>query len=708
DVTYTYSAVDAYGDLTSEAVLVVIDNPDAVVLDDGLSGAGLIIGLTRAGSYTLTARVAAGGPVQTAALDVTVASGQRFVDMVLTLSRMAVDDTVQALTVVRDQYGNVINTPAPTYTIEGQGGGTGSDYVQSGAEFTIARSGVYKIIATFDDGTNPVATAEAYLLVENIPDLAPPIVTITAIDGFGVCSDGTVRLVPTTECADPALEPDFRPGQLVQVDIEVDDDRGLSEVSFKAFGSGVTADDFMLLGAGAHTPGTPLTVSFLFRVNRRVVPGRATVVAQATDTSGNMFNSTAVHMNIDLGIVANGGRTLESVVGGGLVTAPHDVAYDPTDGSILIANRDGADSVVVQVDGTGVSNYATFPAGSPPEFLAIDSAGNLFVTLDNADEVWLVDTDDQSQVRYADAPFGDPEGLAIFEGVKPATGRFIFTGGINDMDCVRLDGVVYEFDTGGGAACAGNAGACGRAEDFCVDYDGSMADAMTQLAAEINIRSTAVEAFEGIDCENSGDDCVFLVANTAGPAVNLTLNVDRGNMTSTDVGTGENASLLHVADRGGGQLIFEYHAPETPGDPRLNEYDLGLNRPRGVVSRMAGAAPARLLVLVVDDADDVLKEFDTGTGAVQVIADDGDGLDSPYGLVITATNCAVISNRGSGTIIGIDLNGVKTPELIATGFDSPRGLALEGSGVTANLLVVDAGFDFVARITPTTSTTDCF
>lgn len=705
DITYTYSAADAYGDPTDDPILVVVNSPDAVVLDDGLSGTGLIIGLARTGSFTVTARVAAGGPIETRTVDVSVASGARFVSLGLTLDRMAINDTVIALVVVRDLFGNPIETPLAEVTIERQDGTLqATDYVQNGFELTITREGVYKLTATFDDGVNPPATAEQYLLVEKVPDLQPPSVAVVAIDGYGVCADGTLRLDAANDCGDPALEPVFHPRQLVEVDVQVDDDRGLSEIAYKAFGNGVTADDFTLLGAGAHTPGTPIVVSFVFRIPSRILPGYANVVARATDSAGNMANSTQARMRLDLGIALSGGRTFESIIGGGLVSAPADIVYNPADGSVVVANRDNADPVVVRVSSSGISSVATFI--EPPEALAFDSDGNLFVTLDNVDQVWLVDAA-LNQTLYQNAPFGNPEGLAVLDGAKPATGRFLFPGAVNDEDCLRLDGVVYEFDSAGGSACAGAGGNCGRAADICVGYDGSQADAQAQLITAVNTNQTAVTAFAGTSCEQTGNDCVYLVANAAGAITRIPLIVDSGNMTATDVDAGEDASLLYVADRAGAQLVYEYQAPADALAGPLNSYDLN-HQPRSVAVRMAGGPPARLFVYTVDDGNDDLRQYDTGTGSWKTVARQADGLDQPYDLVITATECVLIANRGSGTIVGIDLTGVAAPEVIAEGLDRPRGLALEGTGPDANLLVVDDGFDLAGRITPTADPTDCF
>jgi hypothetical protein len=142
----------------------------------------------------------------------------------------------------------------------------------------------------------------------------------------------------------------------------------------------------------------------------------------------------------------------------------------------------------------------------------------------------------------------------------------------------------------------------------------------------------------------------------------------------------------------------------------LNSYDMNGGTVRGVAAVLRGGPPARLFLFAADDGNDELIGFDTATNGDYVVADNGDGLNMPFDVVVTATDCALVSNRGDDRILAIDGldGGGATVEVIASGFNDPRGIALEGTGPDADLLVTDDTFDLVVRITPTPDPTDCF
>ena len=79
DVTYTYEVTDAFGNPVAVPIDVIVNDPGAIVLDDGLSGAGTISGVVRASTvpYTITALIAGTTISESRQVTVGVADGQR-------------------------------------------------------------------------------------------------------------------------------------------------------------------------------------------------------------------------------------------------------------------------------------------------------------------------------------------------------------------------------------------------------------------------------------------------------------------------------------------------------------------------------------------------------------------------------------------------------------------------------------------------------
>ncbi len=189
DVTYAYQVTDAYDGPVANPLSVIPSDPNTSVFDDGISGTGVILGFRRTGSFTITARASgAAGVSKQVPLTVTAAAGPRFFDLALTLSRLATGDSTSAITVVKDTYGNVVVDDA-TGTAAGLTLACAPQNVstpptacaRNGASFSINQAGVYKITATYDDGTNPSASNAQYVFAEDAPDVEPPVATITSV-----------------------------------------------------------------------------------------------------------------------------------------------------------------------------------------------------------------------------------------------------------------------------------------------------------------------------------------------------------------------------------------------------------------------------------------------------------------------------------------------------------------------------------------------
>lgn len=399
ELAYVYAPKDAYGHVADNPVIVVMTAPDAVVLDDGLSGTGLVLGLTRAGNYTIKARAAGGSGVsETLAIEVQPAAGDRLVDLSLTLTSMAVGQSVLALAVVRDLYGNVLTSPSPSYAIESQDPSMTDFFTLNANEFTVTKPGVYKITATYDDGVNPAASDYRYLLVEQLPDLAPPTVALENVRRNGnVCASDVA-------CT-------WVNGDTLTFDVDVTDDvAGIAQVSYVAF--------FATAG-GAGTSRTrsvlvPQSTLADLRTFSFTIPNATTedveLVAQAIDAAGNLANSAAwmIRVRPILATVRDGNTcslvtTGIAVPGGGASTS--DAVRD-AEGRLVVADRNN-DRIWRQSGSTFVT-LATL--GDPPEQLVAAENGDVFAS---------VRGNRQSVVRI-DAAGGQTDVLDLNNVVDPA------------------------------------------------------------------------------------------------------------------------------------------------------------------------------------------------------------------------------------------------------------------------------------------------
>lgn len=380
DVTYTYTVTDAYGGPVINPLQVIASDPNTTVFDDGISGTGIILGFNRAGSFTITARASgASGVSKQVPLTVNVAAGRRFVDLALTLSRIATGDTTSALTVVKDTYGNVIIDDANgmsaglTLTCTPQNTGTpASACTKMGNNFTITRAGVYRITATYDDGTNPAASNAQYVFAEDAPDVEPPVASITGI----VYPTGASQIPRNTNSR-------------IEVAIDFADNKALASATLYAiFGNNPAciSNSGLLLLTGRTTVTTNASVR---------VPGCAfpfdtiglfvSVTDEAANQGFSSMNTTLSISGAGLGNLAGqGGYTLGVVAtGGGTLQQGNDVAWDPGAQIAYVPSLNNQRIAAMLPDRTQQTvrdiTGQSYQANNGPVGIAVSPTGELFV-----------------------------------------------------------------------------------------------------------------------------------------------------------------------------------------------------------------------------------------------------------------------------------------------------------------------------------------
>jgi hypothetical protein len=386
DVSYSYTLTDAYDGPVVNPLQVIASAPNTTVFDDGISGNGLILGFTRTGTFNITARATGvAGVSKVVPLTVTPAKGARYVSMGLTLSRMATGDTTAALTIVKDLYNNVIIDDANgmsaglTLACAPQNTATpATACTKMGNAFTVTRAGVYKITATYDDGSNPVATASSYVFAEDAPDVEPPTAAITGI----VYPTGASQVPRNTNSR-------------VEVQIDFTDNKALaSAVLYALFGgnpSCISNSGTLLLTGQGH-----VATNASVRVPACAFPwDTISLFASVVDEAGNQgFSSMNTALSVSgagMGTVsASSGYTLR-VVGVGnnnnnnqSIATGFDVAWDPSaeiayvpvtsnNGRIAALLPDRTSNSVRDITGT-----TYFQNGNGVSGIAVSAGGELF------------------------------------------------------------------------------------------------------------------------------------------------------------------------------------------------------------------------------------------------------------------------------------------------------------------------------------------
>lgn len=596
------------------------------------------------------------------------------------------------------------------------------------------------------------------------PDIDLPVVGVHRINGYYVCQPSGMLTdrADLSDCASrttPAAR--FRRGSLVVVTVRAQDERGLAEVEYKAFGTGVSDSDYTLVPAGAYTAGTDYDVSFSFTINAWA--GQLSVEAQATDTAGNIANSRAAVLDVTYYLDA-GDRTIDVVGAGPMLSSVQDVAVAP-DGSVYAANSDAALPAVFGFDPVGQTPFVAidyFPR--TPRALDFDADGNLYAALDN-DRIDKTLAGEITHASYQTISNG-ARGLGMLDGATPAYGYFLAASNpLANDDClsIQLAGtsryvvrVRRDATACGGADCNGPISA--QPSD-CLQSIGTTETAqVAAIATFLNTKTaiTGMSAFSSADCANfapgrgNGVPCVYLVANTKGlaPAPRgsqpVALQSDNGNWSAVEVAHGAADGTMYVAGSNG--RVYQVQVAPASTSTNLQTWDFsnnwGLNNPRDVVGVLRraktddGALVTRLFVYV--SGSQRVTAFDPARSYAWRLADttqfgsNNDQLDTPYGIVYVPKDanggdCLLVANDrpNAGALqseifayTDIDANTADpTPVLpegsaaMVTGFASVRGIALDMTDADSSkwsLIVADASSQIVVRIGRSASTSDCF
>ena len=683
----------------------------------------------------------------------------RFIELSLSLDTIFVGNTVTASSVVKDAYGTIITSPAPTLSIASQDPAATDFYSQVDDDFTITQAGVYTITSTFDDGTHPAASDSKTILVEIMQDIEAPTVSITRINGYSICpNSGLLTDQADLSDCDSRTEPAaiFPYNSFVMLEITARDNSNISEVAYRAVGSGTAQDDFTLITEGDYLAGDDYIASFSLVLHTNWLSD-VSIIAQATDTSGNSSNSSAVSLRVAFGPATDSDRSFEVLAKGEFLSQPRDITV-AANGDILIANKDDALPFIYKIWKTsGVVSTLLELDSECPEFVSVDSDNNLYITIDALREVWQT-PEGQSQSSLFIDTLSNPEGLST-TGAQAARGGWRFASNLainacisiqigtsNNPQSTRADSYIIQIsDNCNGTSCVGNNGT-GLLEtltpDICLTSTG--ADIPGDVRDHLNTvrETTGMSAFLGDDCFETVNECLFLVADEAGRQPqpvqldSIVLDCSANNWVARNIEDGMNDSALYVVNRDNDR-VYEF---QTPSYTTANEYlfpaagtlinvDAPARLPELDMAIDATLAK-RLFLYAIDEASDRIHTYDSGRGDYRILAAAASGLNNPYGIAYIPRddadnngtpggNCIVVTSRGADSdelraytdidnLSGATLEG-NGP--MVSGFERLRGLALDSTSSDPSewtLLVTDEDLQAVIRIGRSPNPDDCF
>lgn len=604
DVSYSWQAVDLYGNVTSTPVSVVTDAPGAVVVDDGTSGSGKVIRLTTAGTYTLSFYPAGAGLKGT--LQISVGAGPAaLLELLSSTTLVSPNSDVKVFALVRDAYGNPIGcgtgtvadvafaaqnslgaAVAPTAT---QCSSFGSISAWQ-ATYRFSAEDNYSIEAEYRPGGVASGVKRAVFVTVLSFDNTPPTVSV-----IGLRRNGTACPAAPAPCT-------VAPGDFVEFDVVANDNKALSEVGYSAFfstagGAGTLRSRQVFVPSNATLP---VTQPFSF-----TVPGAfledVPLTARVVDGAGNIATSPLRILRISFQTF--GGRIGTLVArdnGARVIDAPEDVTVAPN-GDIYVGNTGGPGDLALIPGGTGTPvRYALtsgLPGGPTPGFMLRDAAGNLYFTdSGGARSLYRVDTASPpagvDYLRYVNG--ANLRGLAAVAATA-AKGIVNVPGAPADGDGITIGAVLYEVNTVDpctaaagkvclnvpsptGAALVTALSGCIGAGTGCTSFTPGGATVPARTDVIVTPLSTATVPALVIAAATAGAAGNALALSLAGTAICPNrLNLNNAGQCSPAVSTlteGHDATVLVGQEAGGSSLIqrfpFTLTAP-FPNSDATNE-----------------------------------------------------------------------------------------------------------------------------------------
>jgi hypothetical protein len=366
-VAYTTVVTDAAGNVVTGAPLQIFtDAPGAV------AAGGQVSGLTRAGVWHVTAQVQGTGVSDTKPFTVTTGTATS-VKLSLGAFNTITGNAVPYTAVVSDAAGNAIAGATVQLTSNATSGFTADTTAKTVA---FAVPGAFIVTATalnasgqpILDGAGNAVTDRASLNVAFPADaIAPTNVVITS----------------------PVGAAQFAPNQTINITVTAQDDVGLETLRVQVRGANgtVSCDISYLQPAATLCLGTAgcaaPAASFVCQVPGSASAGQVSIVAAATDTSGNTTLSAVVTVRVDLSGLLNlpTGVTGITVASNGLLDRPTGIVE--LGGQLYVANNGGSANLIKIDPATGTQSQFTGAIGTGSPWDLASDGTNLYATVNN-------------------------------------------------------------------------------------------------------------------------------------------------------------------------------------------------------------------------------------------------------------------------------------------------------------------------------------
>lgn len=366
NLSFTTQTLDICGNPTPDFVEVTTNAPGAIV------GAGIVSGLTDAGSWLLVARVPGTALVDSVPIIIDADTTSTIVTLFLTSHGTDVGLPIGYAVTAVDAFGNPVpGTPVITTSDPGA-------VVDPVAQTIVFDSeGIHTVTATLGTASDS------------------DFVIVTAFDATG----------PTVAITSPSEGTRVPPGSDVTVVVSASDDVALAEVLLQATGE---AESFQAQLAPGGTSGGTFTFTVSIPGGARL--GAVELIAQAVDTAGNRTSTPIRTILVDpaAGLTLIAGYTAETLAVGGTLAAPRGVAVA---GLSTYVNNAGTDQIL-QISPSGSVSAFTPMLGSDPLDLAYDVASDRwFASARGPDRIFRVNAAGAATTFVL--PPAEPRGMSI-------------------------------------------------------------------------------------------------------------------------------------------------------------------------------------------------------------------------------------------------------------------------------------------------------